>query len=120
LFDFLSLFGKGARSKKISPICFNFCNEFISGLLCGYFTGDGTIDGNISATTTSKKLADGVSLLLLKLKIGNYIKRRDGDAYKIMIPSYFTQIFAKKIGFRGRINQKKLENNLKGEFVIVL
>jgi len=127
LFDFLSLFidediyaslsgkGKGSRAKIIPSFCFNFPDDFISGLLCGYFTGDGTVGNNINATTTSKKLASGISMLLLKLKIGNYIKSINcDDAYKIMIPSYFTQKFAKKIGFMGE-NRKKLEDRLKND-----
>ncbi len=71
---FLSICGKLSHNKFVPSFAFNSDIEFIKGLLDGYFSGDGTVYCNkstnyISATSVSKKLLEGVSLLLTRFGI---------------------------------------------------
>lgn len=112
--------GRCAKSKLIPSFCYNCSKEFISGLLSGYFTGDGTANpSDVSAKTVSKQLAQGTSLLLYRLGIGNHIIEQKPTikkyslAYKIFIPCHFYKKFYENISFKNERKQKMLELRLK-------
>ncbi len=64
LYDFLEPFGKGAAGKKVPGWCYSIGKENNGQFLQGYFTGDGhRQQGQWKATTISKALALGISLL---------------------------------------------------------
>lgn len=64
------LVGHGACNKFIPAELFNANEEFIIGLLDGYFSGDGTITSNsIQVTSASNQLIEGIQVLLNRLKI---------------------------------------------------
>ena len=114
--EYFQRFGKGKScyTKTIPSFCYQSSNSFVRGLLCGYFTGDGTVGKEgISATTASLSLAQGIRLLLWKLKIGCYIRKdnkKTGIYHDIIIPSYYSEVFSEKIGFKNNkqiiLNQK--------------
>ncbi|MCS3782691.1 LAGLIDADG family homing endonuclease [Salinibacter ruber] len=57
--------GTGAENKQIPDILWRAPPEFRDGFISGYFSGDGTVNGGeISASTGSKKLAEGMVFLL--------------------------------------------------------
>jgi DNA-directed RNA polymerase beta' subunit len=61
-----NLVGTNCYNKRIPEIAYNSPEEFIIGLLDGYFSGDGTIDkktGAISASSASKELITGINTL---------------------------------------------------------
>jgi intein/homing endonuclease len=71
LAKFLNKFvGNGARNKFIPAEAFLAPDEFIIGLLDGYYSGDGHISKNsIDATSASKELIEGISMLLSRFGI---------------------------------------------------
>jgi len=71
LAKFLDLFvGHGASRKFVPVEAFCAPNDFIVGLLDGYFSGDGTVSHNsIEVGSASKELIDGISMLCTRLGI---------------------------------------------------
>lgn len=68
--------GRICSEKRIAPEFFKAPDEFISGLIDGYFSGDGTFSKKqmyISATSVSRGLVDDVQLLLTKYNIQSRI-----------------------------------------------
>jgi len=111
--------GRGCRAKRMPYFCYNANDDFIRGILRGFFSGDGETDENIGVTTVNKILAQGISLLLFRLGIGNMIiektkkyKNKSFIVYYIRIPIYFLKDFYEKIGFVGK-KQMQLEKRLK-------
>lgn len=65
-----ALVGHGSENKHVPDIAFTAPNEFIEGLIDGYFSGDGSVGKNsVTVTSTSKRLLEGISLLLSRFKI---------------------------------------------------
>ena len=63
--EFLKPVGRGAENKEIPPDWLGMSTEQAKAFLDGYFTGDGSKQGNrFRATTVSAKLAIGISLLI--------------------------------------------------------
>jgi len=64
------LVGHGARNKYVPNEAFTAPEEFIIGLLNGYFSGDGYItNGGIGVCSASKRLITGINMLLSRLGI---------------------------------------------------
>lgn len=65
----------GSENKFIPDFAYNANDDFIKGLIDGYFSGDGNISSKqfISATSISKKLLDGISILLMRFGIRSKI-----------------------------------------------
>ena len=65
-----ALVGHGAASKRVPAEAFAAPESFITGLLDGYFSGDGTITTNsVEAGSASKDLIDGIAMLCSRLGI---------------------------------------------------
>lgn len=65
--------GKGSYEKRVPEFAYSAPDSFVEGLLDAYICGDGCIknDGGFEATSRSKSLRDGISLLLLRFGIYN-------------------------------------------------
>lgn len=125
LAKFLSLFaGYLSNGKYIPDEVFNAPDEFIIGLLNGYWSGDGNISGNtITIGSVSKKLLDGISMLCSRFGIfGKIIKkeqkvREDKNIiniqpyiYEYSIGGAWSKIFAEKVPMLHKGKQEKLNH----------
>ena len=119
--QFLDKFvGHGAENKYVPSEAFIAPEEFIIGVLNGYFSGDGTIGINsISSTSSSKRLTSGISLLCnrlgifgrmrtTQLKSNNFKTENILPSYVIDIRSKWAKIFAQKIPMIHNEKQNKL------------
>ena len=62
--------GTLCHNKFVPDVAFNAPIEFVKGILCGYFTGDGTIDKySVSSISASRRLTEGISMLCTRLGI---------------------------------------------------
>lgn len=121
--QFLNTFvGHGAENKFVPSEAFIAPEEFITGLLNGYFSGDGCVgDGVVSAGSASKRLITGISVLCSRLGIFGRIRKTQLKtnnfgtinilpSYIIEIRSKWAKLFAQKIPMIHDNKQKKLEN----------
>ena len=66
----IRLVGQGAKNKRIPNEAYNAPDEFIRGLIDGYFSGDGHVGQNsYVASSCSKQLIEGIGFLLTRLGI---------------------------------------------------
>ena len=112
--------GHGAKNKYVPSEAFVASEEFIIGLLNGYFSGDGTIGKNsVSSTSSSKRLTYGISLLCnrlgifgrirkTQLKSNNFGTENILPSYVIDIRSKWAKLFAQKIPMIHNEKQNKL------------
>ena len=64
------LVGHGAANKRVPAEAFGAPEEFVVGLLDGYFSGDGSVTTNsVEAGSASKELVDGMTMLCSRLGI---------------------------------------------------
>ncbi len=92
---------KGSRFKKIPDFAFNANNKFVSGLLRGYFDGDGNFHVSrkmIRASSNSKELISGIALLLSRFRIFSYKIRDKKGQYWLLIPYKYAPLFLEFIG----------------------
>jgi len=96
----ISICGRGSRYKKIPTFAYNAREEFVSGLLRGYFDGDGNVHPDrktIRASSNSKELLDGICLLLARFGIFAH-KVKAKTQYGLLIPYKYAPVFLEKIG----------------------
>lgn len=117
-----SLLGKGSHYKYVPNEAFTSSNDFISGLLGGYFSGDGCVyDNAITASSASKKLIDGISSLCSRLGIfcklsksqllnNNLNTENIAPSYTISIRAQWADIFSKKVELIDTDKMIKLKN----------
>lgn len=110
---FLDTFvGNGAKNKYVPEIAYIAPEEFILGLLNGYFSGDGSVDkinGAIRASSISKKLIEGIVLLCARIGVFGRITESLASTtnirnftpknvvYTLTINSHYAKIFGSKI-----------------------
>jgi DNA-directed RNA polymerase beta' subunit len=64
------LVGHGSANKRVPAEAFGAPEEFVVGLLDGYFSGDGSVTTNsVEAGSASKELVDGMTMLCSRLGI---------------------------------------------------
>ena len=101
--------GSGSANKRIPDFALNAPEEFIIGLLDGYFSGDGSVDRNsIDASSSSEILIDGINMLLTRIGIfakkaivkvnANNNFKANYDSYTISIRGQWAKQFKTKIG----------------------
>ena len=62
--------GHGARNKYVPDVAFAAPEEFVVGILSGYFSGDGSVGrGAITAGSTSQRLMEGITMLCSRVGI---------------------------------------------------
>ena len=92
---------KGSANKRVPNFAFGTSDQFIAGLLRGYFDGDGNFHVDrkmIRASSNSKELIDGIALLLSRFKIFSYkIKDKKGQHW-LLIPYKYAPLFLAHIG----------------------
>ena len=105
----LQLVGHKAENKFIPSEAFLAPKQFITGLLNGYFSGDGTISKNsIDASSASKRLVEGISMLcsrlgiftkisMSQLKKNNFNTKNIKPSYRIRISAQWGKIFSEEI-----------------------
>ena len=99
-------FGRISYEKNIPNWVLQAPDEFLKGLIDGYISGDGTVDkrqGTVHATSVSKKLLEGIQLVLARYNIYSTMTNRmpnigkfDSVArnYTLSIPKKYSNIFA--------------------------
>src|SRR3989339_68424 len=117
LSDFItSTCGKGSNNKKVPQFAYSAKEEFVSGLLRGYFDGDGnvTVDRKmIRISSNSKELLDGIALLLTRFGILAHkvdAKTKVKTQHGLIIPYKYAPIFLEKIGSDIERKKKGLES----------
>jgi len=114
------LVGQGARHKFI-PAEFQFApDDFIKGLIDGYYSGDGTISKNsIDVSSASKDLINGISMLLTRfgiyskmttsiLKKNNFNTINIAPINRLSVRSIFAKKFSNTFTFTHTEKQDKL------------
>lgn len=114
--------GEGSGNKKIPSFAYSADEKFVKGLLQAYFEGDGNISverGVIRASSNSKELIGGLSLLLTRFGIFSY--KSGGKQFNLTIPAKYARVFREKIGFVSEENSRRLDElckqNPKQDFV---
>ena len=114
--------GHKAENKYIPSDAFIAPEEFIIGLLNGYFSGDGSISKNsIDASSASKRLIEGINMLCSRfgifgktfksqLKSNNLGTKNIKQSYRLSIRSQWGKIFSEKITLLENIKNVKLRN----------
>jgi hypothetical protein len=112
---FKQLFGTGSKNKTVAPFVFNAPDEFVSNLVDGYFSGDGTVNeeqASIVASSASKEVLESISLLLTRMGIfatlhGN--QPNTAYAYVLTIYGPHVSTFAQRVRFTEPAKQLRLE-----------
>ena len=101
LADFLGSTCTEAGEKIVPGFAFGATDEFVRGLLAGYFSGDGNVSKNaVRASSTSERLTEGVALLLAR--VGVYATRGEqDDSHTLRIPKKFVPAFDERVGMAG-------------------
>ena len=92
--------GTGSYEKNVPQFAYLASESFIGSLLRGYFDGDGNVSLErkvIRASSKSKDLIDGISLLLSRLGI-LASKKKDKQGYALWISHRYANLFLEKIG----------------------
>jgi len=91
-----------ADGEKVVPgFAFGATEAFVTGLLRGYFSGDGSVGRSaVRASSTSDRLTAGIALLLARLDVHATLGEQ-GDSRALRIPSKFVPRFAERVGMVG-------------------
>jgi DNA-directed RNA polymerase II subunit RPB1 len=74
----LKSIGTGSSNKIFPSIFLQAPDEFLKGLIDGYFSGDGTIGkSEIMATSVSKELLEGIQAILMRFNIQSSVKSQE-------------------------------------------
>jgi len=115
------LVGRGAENKFVPSEAFIASDDFICGLLNGYFSGDGCITKNsIDASSCSKRLIEGILILcsrlgiygkmyVTKLKENNLGTKNIKPSYRLRISAQWAQKFSDKITLLEDVRNKKMK-----------
>ena len=111
----LKFVGHTSYDKYIPNEAFTAPEEFIKGLIGGYFSGDGTVTKySIDASSVSKKLIEGIITCCNRLGIFCKLRKSQkseniAECYHINIRAQWATIFAKKIKLIENNKQQKLD-----------
>ena len=97
----ISICGSGSRNKKVPEFAYSAKEEFVSGLLRGYFDGDANFTVNrrmIRVSSNSKGLIDGVALLLTRFKIFSHKVKDKKEQFWLLIPYKYAPLFLQFVG----------------------
>jgi DNA-directed RNA polymerase beta' subunit len=117
----LKLVGHKAENKHVPTEVFTASNEFIIGLLNGYYSGDGSISKNsIDVGSASQRLIEGISMLCSRLGIfgrtskvqmkkNNLQTKNIKPTYRLSISAHWACKFADQISFIEEVKNHKLK-----------
>jgi DNA-directed RNA polymerase beta' subunit len=125
--------GTNCYNKYVPNIAYTAPDEFVEGIIIGYFSGDGTVDsqrGIIQASSASYKLIEGISHLCSRLGIFGRITKckpkttnikdcTPAEVNTITIRVRWAKIFAEKITLiekNKNARLKSFKNELKSQF----
>ena len=93
--------GSTAHFKRVPDFAFNASDEFVGGLLRGYFDGDANFHVSrnmIRVSSSSKNLRDGIASLLSRFKIFSYKTTDKKNQFWLLIPYKYAPLFLAHIG----------------------
>lgn len=96
----INICNTGSHKKTVPEFVYSAKEEFIAGLLRGYFDGDGNFTVSrkmIRASSNSEELLDGIKLLLTRFGIFAS-KSKDHKQHYLIIPYKYAPLFLEKIG----------------------
>lgn len=114
--------GSGAKNKYVPSEAFVSPEDFIIGLLNGYFSGDGHVSSNsVEASSASKRLIEGINMLCSRLEIFgkvsvSQLKRNNFNtvniqpAHRLSIRAQWLHAFAERIELLHPEKAAKLHN----------
>lgn len=119
---FMELCNTGSSNKHIPDFAYIAPDDFIKGLIDGYFSGDGFVnktDGSINASSVSEELITGISFILSYYDIFGIISSMQREKnnvgsknikkiYNLRISNGFAQNFAKEFSLTESKKQEKL------------
>jgi len=101
LADFLRSACMDDGEKVVPGFAFGASEGFVTGLLRGYFSGDGNVGTNsVRSSSTSDRLTAGVALLLSRVGVYSTLGRQD-DSRTLRVPKKHVPRFAERIGMAG-------------------
>ena len=87
--------------KVVPGFAFGAPRSFVRGMLSGYFSGDGNVSENaVRASSTSRRLAEGVAFLLARFDVSATLGDRDGST-TLRVPTKYVPAFADRVGMAG-------------------
>ena len=87
--------------KVVPGFTFGAPRSFVRGMLSGYFSGDGNVSENaVRASSTSRRLAEGVAFLLGRFDVSATLGDRDGST-TLRVPTKYVPAFADRVGMVG-------------------
>ena len=114
--------GHKAENKYVPSDAFIANEDFIKGLLNGYYSGDGTISKNsIDVSSASKRLIEGISMLcsrfgifgkvsMTQMKKNNLGTKNIKPTHRFFIRAQYGKLFAEKITLLEENKNKKMKN----------
>jgi DNA-directed RNA polymerase beta' subunit/intein/homing endonuclease len=95
------LVGHTCEGKYVPDIAYIAPEEFVRGIISGYFSGDGSVPNNdkgITASSVSRNLIEGINLLLARLgifaKISKFQQKKNNLGTENILPSNILSIRA--------------------------
>ena len=88
-------------TKQVPAFAYGATETFVTGLLAGYFSGDGNVaDRAVRASSTDTSLIEGVALLLARVGVYATLGSTD-DSRTLRIPASYVSVFYDRIGMVG-------------------
>ena len=121
------LVGHGAENKHVPVEAYIAREEFIVGLLNGYYSGDGTVSKNsVDVGSSSKRLIEDIAMLCSRLgifgkvsksqlKSNNLQTKNIKPTYRLSIRAQWGKLFADKVCLLEENKNKKLQSIQWGE-----
>jgi DNA-directed RNA polymerase subunit A" len=100
----------GSAMKRVPDFVYSAHRDFVSGLLSGYFDGDGNISVDrrvIRASSRSEELIDGMALLLTRF--GIFARKHKGKENSLSIPYKYARMFRDEIGLAVKKKSRRLD-----------
>jgi DNA-directed RNA polymerase subunit A" len=101
LADFLRRVCFDGGKKSVPGVAFGAGEEFVRGLLSGYFSGDGNVaTSGVRASSVSEQLITDITLLLARVGI-HATRGEQGSSHTLRIPSKHVVRFHERVGMVG-------------------
>jgi DNA-directed RNA polymerase beta' subunit len=109
----MEYFNTGSFNKEIGSMVYHSNKDFISGVISGYFDGDGSVSSDkqlIRVGSVSEKLIRDINRLLGYFGIfGSFYTEKKGTFYCLSIQRKYAEIFENEIGLELTEKKEQLE-----------